>query len=208
MSLKGPLRDAEGAAMAPEPRILAAFVQGTLDTVRRFEREAGVDVVGRLAPGTLREIEAALPVRWLPLRHDVELTEALFAAAGPEAARRVFRDAMAESMDRGFLGPLVRGALRLLGRSPERLLRWTSKVWVTLYRDAGELVVAETTGEGALRLELLRAPASMREKPDYLHGMAAAVEGGMRALGLDVRCRLVARAGDPSFEVRWKPEPV
>lgn len=192
--------------MPGEPRILAGFVQGTLDTVVRHEQATGRAITERLPAETLARVRSALPVSWLPLRDDVAITESLFEAVGEEGAKRIFRDAMAGSMDKGFLGPLVRGAVALLGRRPDRLLRWAPKVWFTIYRDAGELVYAEEAA-GA-RLEILRAPALLAEHRPYMVGSAAAVEGGMAALGCEVSCELQALRPRPILAVRWKPEPL
>ncbi len=186
----------------PEPRILAGFVQGTLDTVRQVEGRTGLRIAERLPAETVARVRKALPVSWLPLQLDVELTAALFDGAGTEEAVRVFRDAMAGSMDKSFLGPLVRGAVALLGRSPERLLRWAPKVWSAIYRDAGDLAVGPHP-EG-LVLEWLHAPRLAASQRDYLLGIAGAVEGALAALRIESQCRLEEPADDPTFIVRWK----
>ena len=190
--------------MPGEPRILAGFVQGTLETVVRHEQASGRAITARIPAATLERVRGALPVSWLPLQDDLDLTESLFQVAGEEGAKRVFRDAMASSMDKAFLGPLVRGAVALLGRRPDRLLRWAPKVWFTLYRDAGELVYGDEP-DGA-RLELLRAPGFLATSRSYLVGSAAAVEGGMAALGCEVSCDLRALEPRPCLAVRWKRE--
>jgi hypothetical protein len=187
--------------MPDEPRILAGFVQGTLETALRHEQASGRAISGRIAAETLARVRRALPIAWLPLRDDLEITERLFEAVGEERAEQIFREAMAGSMEKGFLAPLVRGAVALLGRRPERLLRWASKVWFTIYRDAGDLVYAEEP-DGA-RLELLRAPALVAESRPYLVGVAAAVEGAMGALGCAVRCELRETEPHPVLSVRW-----
>jgi hypothetical protein len=190
--------------MGNEPRILAAFVQGTLETAQKLEQERNLAVTSQVADETLARIGSAIPVAWLPVRFDIELTNALFQAAGTEGATRVFREAVGGSMHKSFLGPLVKGAVSLLGRSPERLLRWTSKVWMTIYRDAGELVLTEADVGGSARLELVRPPEILIENTDYLRGLAAGIEGGLAALGTETTCRLDSGGASPSFTVTWK----
>lgn len=188
----------------PEPRILAGFVQGTLEIAREAERERGLSILSRLPGETLGEIDAAMAIAWLPAAHDVALTEAIFAEAGPERGSAIFREAMARSMSKGFLSPLVRGAVSLLGRSPERLLRWSSKVWGTIYRDAGELALSGEDADGKLRLELLHAPPLLREHRTYLLGTASAIEGAMAALQCEVTCHLELGVETPTVLVRSK----
>lgn len=194
---------ADRGAMPPEPQILAAFVQGTLDVVRRCESQLGRSISDRVPAPTLERIGSASAISWLPLRDDVDLTAALFAVAGEERSRLALREVMAEAMEKRFLRALTQGASALLGRSPERLVRWAPRVWEAIYRNAGHLVAQCSDAAG--ELELLDAPQSIVASPCYFEGTAAAVEGALAWFGADAQCRVVEGAARPTIAVRWKP---
>ena len=49
-----------------EPRILASFVQSTLDAADRADARLGARLRSRLAPATLRSVEDAASISFLP----------------------------------------------------------------------------------------------------------------------------------------------
>lgn len=193
--------------MTAEPRIFAGFVRSTLDTIDRADADLGARVRARLAPETRRAIEQASAVSYVPVELDVEVTECLFAEAGASRAGEILRENLSVTLETPLLSTLVSGALRLFGRMPGRVLRWSSKLWSQIYRDAGSCEWNEdgpTSGRAVLR----DLPACVMASRPYLNGVAMAVtalfdaigvEGAVQLDGIDAASRTV------TLRVSWKP---
>ncbi|MCG8590179.1 MAG: hypothetical protein MJE66_12880 [Proteobacteria bacterium] len=193
--------------MAGEPRILASIVQGSLEAFDTLEGDLGAQVRQRLKPETLERVETTSQVAWLPVALDVELTEAFFAVAGRERAERVLRENLAASFDRPLLKPMLEGAFAIFGRSPERMLKWSSKVWSLLYRDCGQMKLV--SGEaGRATLELVDLTPEIAGSRNYLRGVAAAVLGFFDMACIpDSKARLATQEADrAAFELSWSDE--
>jgi hypothetical protein len=193
--------------MAAGPRIFAGFVRSSLETVDRIDAGLGARVRARLAPETVRTLEEASSVSYVPVSLDVEVTECLFAEAGAERACEVMRENLSLTFESPLLAALVSGALRLLGRSPARVLGWSAKFWSQLYRDAGTLsYFPETTSSG--RLELRDLPECLVASRNYLIGMAAALGAAFELLGVEGDAqlgRVDAAARRADIQLSWKP---
>ena len=107
------------------PRILAGFVQSTLEAVETLGPDAAERVRARMRPESLEAMRQASRIAWIPLLLDVELTNAIFAQVGAQRGRAFMRDNLRRSFDLPVLRGLLDTAMRLLGRDPERLLRWS-----------------------------------------------------------------------------------
>ena len=189
-----------------EPRILASFVQSTLDAADRADAKLGERLRSRLAPATLRRVEDAASITFLPVALDVELTECLFAEAGEERAREVMHSNLASTFEAPILASLVSAAMRMLGREPARLFRWSPKVWSQLYRDAGELRWIDG-GPGAGRLVYHALPAAIVASRPYLVGVEAALGACFDLMGVDGEVRLGEvdpAQGRVVYELGWK----
>jgi len=187
-------------------RILASFVQSTLDAADRSDAKLGARLRARLAPETLRAVEDAASIAFLPVACDVEVTECLFAEAGDARAREVMRDNLASTFEAPILASLVAAAMRLLGRDPARLFRWSPKVWSQLYRDAGELRWIGM-GPGAGRLDYQGLPPAIIASRSYLIGIEAALGATFELMGVDGEVRLGeidAARGRVAFDLSWK----
>jgi len=189
-----------------EARILASFVQSTLDAADRADASLGTRLRARLRPQTLRLVEDAASIAFLPVALDVEVTECLFAEAGEPRAREVMYENLASTFEAPVLSSLVSAAMRLLGRDPARLFRWSPKVWGQLYRDAGELRWFDG-GPGAGRLVYEGLPATVVASRPYLIGVEAAlgacfglmeVDGVVRIGEVDAAQRRVV------YQLGWK----
>ncbi len=192
--------------MATGPRIFAGFVRSTLDTVARVDADLGARVRGRLLPETLRVLEHASAVSYVPVEIDVEVTERLFDEAGATRACEVLHENLSISLETPLLSALVSGALRLFGRVPARVLGWASKMWSQIYRDAGtmEWIPEEPAGG---RFELRELPACVAASRPYLIGIAAAMNAGLEMIGVegDVEIERVDVAGrSVTLRVSWK----
>ena len=191
--------------MSTEPRIIAALVKSTLDTIGQIDADTLDRVRVAVDPATLERIEQASRIAWIPVELDVELTERFFDVAGSEQACRVFRDTLAQSFHTPLLRPLVDGAVRLFGRDVHRAMRWVPKGWSLIYRDCGEMTVS-CEEENAVRLEIVGAAPAIARSPSYLEGIGAALsalfdlwhEAGAFEVGASDPA-----AGRVSFDARW-----
>jgi hypothetical protein len=192
--------------MAPGPRIFATFVRSTLDTIDRHDAALGARVRARLAPTTVATLASASAVSYVPVELDVEVTECLFAEAGAGTACDVLRENFSISLDSPLLSALVHGALRLFGRSPGRVLRWSSRMWSQLYRDAGSVEWIDD-GPTSGRLEMRDLPACIAGSRPYLVGMAAAIDASFETMGVHGEVRVErsdAAARSATLRVDWK----
>lgn len=193
--------------MTGEPRIFAGFVRSTLDTIDRADADLGARVRARLAPETRRAIEQASAVSYVAVELDVEVTECLFAEAGASRAGEILRENLSVTLETPLLSTLVSGALRLFGRMPGRVLRWSSKLWSQIYRDAGSCEWIEdgpTTGHAVLR----DLPACVMASRPYLNGVAMAVTALFDAIGVQGEVqldRIDAASRTVTLRVSWKP---
>lgn len=194
--------------MERTPRILAGFVQSTLSAIDELDAALGARVRERLPAESRRAIEDASGIAWLPIARDVEVTEALFEAAGPARAREIFRRNLASTFEAPVLRTLIQGGLKLLGTSPGRLLSWSPRVYTLLFRDAGEICFVEE-GRNAGRIEMRDLPPELVARREYFEGSAAAISAVFDLLRTKGEVRLDAI--DPvrrsaSFRIEWEPD--
>jgi hypothetical protein len=192
--------------MARQPRIFAAFVRSSLDTVDRVDAALGARVRARLRPETVHALDEASAVSFVPVELDLDVTESLFAEAGTPRACEVMRENLSLTFESPLLSALVSGGLRLLGRSPARLLGWSSKFWTQLYRDAGTLdFVVDGTHAG--RLVFRDLPPCIAASKPYLLGMAAALGASFEMMDVEGEATLGAvdaAACSAEICVAWK----
>jgi len=191
--------------MSASPRMLAGFVQSSLEAIEGMDAALGREVRARLKPETRKAIESASAIGLVSVDLDVELTECFFAVAGAARARAALRENLRASFDRPVLRPVLDGAFAVFGRSLAKMFGWAPKVWGLIYRDAGEMVVSEAR-EGWVRLDLIDIPLVISASPNYLYGSAeifagffdvARVDGTVRLIGPDLANR------SAGFELSW-----
>jgi hypothetical protein len=176
--------------MSASPRMLAGFVQSSLEAIDDIDPALGRKVRDRLKPETLDAIESASAIALVSVDLDVELTECFFEVAGPERARRALRENLRQSFDKPLLKPLLDGAFALFGRSLIKIIGWAPKVWGLIYRDAGRMVVAASE-DGRVRLELTNIPLVIASSPNYLRGSAETFAGIFDVVGVAGEVQLI-----------------
>ena len=176
--------------MSALPRMLAGFVQSSLEAIDDIDPELGRKVRDRLKPETLDAIESVSAIALLSVDLDVELTECFFEVAGVDRARRALRENLRQSFDKPLLKPMLDGALAIFGRSLVKMIGWAPKVWGLVYRDAGRMVVAAAE-EGRMRLELVDIPLAIASSPHYLAGSAETFAGFFDVAGVDGEVELI-----------------
>jgi hypothetical protein len=185
-----------------EPRIFASFVQGSLDCLASLDASVAERARARIKPETLAAVQEAGAFGWLPVAHDVEITECLFAAAGHERACRALRANLLAAFEQPVLRSLVQGGLAILGRSPSRLLGWAPRVWALLYRDCGSMRCE--INDASARLVLEDLPPEITASRNYLVGSAAAIGGLFDLLRIEGSSELERLEGARAeFLLRW-----
>lgn len=189
--------------MSGEPRILAGFVHGTLEVIDAQGGDLGARVRAELKPDTLEAIQNAWSAAWVPVALDVELSLAFCRVAGAEEASEAMRRNMAEAFHKPMLRAVIDGAVRILGLSPGKLVRWAPRIWPLVMKDAGVMRVAsEKEGEATVWLEGL--PPLIADERDYLMGTASAIAAVFDLAGTAGDCRLVEHGqGRARFHLRW-----
>jgi len=189
--------------MPREPRILASFLHGTLEAIDQIDADLGRRVRAELKPESLDEIQNAWAASWLPIRLDVELTEAFFRLAGSARGCQAMRQNLVATYQAPILRPLIEGALRVLGRHPGKILRWAPRAWSLLFRDLGEMEVEVREDHATVRISGL--PPEVAESREYLLGSAAAIASVFDLTGYQGTCELRQHGeGQARFEVRWQ----
>jgi hypothetical protein len=199
--------------MDKSPRILAGFVQGSLEAIDKIDAELGRRVREQLKPETLDFIESRSPVGWVPLEMDVELTECFYRVAGAQRARQALRANLRESCDKAVLKPMLVGALGIFGRSPAKILRWAPRVWGQLIRNGGKMDFIRAD-EGSVRLALRDLPPEISSSQIYLDGVCANISGFFDVIRVTGEVRLEGpdpATGCATFDISWinpgSPEP-
>ncbi len=160
-----------------------------------------------LAPEVRSEIEGALPEAWLPIAHHVRLAERMSDAFGPARAHAYYRRDFVRSLGRPPFASLARTGARLLGVTPGAFLRWSGRVYETVFRAAGA-AHGEVLGQGRGRLTYEGLPAvCAMSKPwhESAHGSLYGIYDFVGKTGV-VRLDDTRRdEGRLDFELEWTP---
>ena len=152
----------------------ASHLQANLRAIDGLGVETARVVREELA-AIVREVEASLRTRWLPLEYDLEMTRALESVVGIAGVRRWSQEAIVVSARGPLLGPLLRG-LQALGLNPHRALRRAPMGWGLIYRDFGEIAYEEQS-EATGTLVHSSVPPAHLDQAIYYEGVAGAWEG-------------------------------
>jgi hypothetical protein len=104
-----------------------------------------------------------------------------------------------------LLRPLLEGARAIFGGSLMKAVTWAPKVWSLIYRDAGEMVVAERQ-RGAIALELRQMPLVIAASANYLQGSDATFSGFFDVAGVQGAADLAGpdlATRSARFTLRW-----
>ena len=190
--------------MAREPRILAGFVQGTLEAIDALDAELGARTREALKPEVLAQIDEAWAASWLPIECDAALTEALFEVAGERRACEVMRENLVATFRKPILETLVLASLRTFKASPAGLLRVAPRVWGLLLRDAGTMTVEAE--EQSVRVRMTGLPPEVAQSRPYLLGIEASISAIFELVDVCGTSRLESHHGSEAcFLVEWEP---
>ena len=160
-------------------------------------------VLAEVEPATLRLIERASRVDWLPIEVDLELVHAIYGVAGEEGLRAWGREAVLRSIETSIFKPLVDAVVRVFGLSPGPLLRAAPQAWKTTFRGCGEMSVT-VAPEGGARIVLSNLPQVLVERP-FLLSISGSLEAALVVARTEGTVRLVATVGTngAEYEATW-----
>jgi hypothetical protein len=189
-----------------QPRIRAAQTQSLLHTVRRLPPPVQRDILGRIGPRAVEEIESNLPVVWVPMELHMDLSDAIRDVVGPERNVELWRETMAEAFQRPLLRGFVAMATSLFGVTPFSLLRKGANIYEHITRDVGHLQF-ELTGPTEGLVYLHEFPAKRFRFVCYIEGLQGCLLAGLDIAG---RHGVVSVAshddlrGDVKYRLRWE----
>jgi hypothetical protein len=156
------------------PRVRASHLKEDLEAFRVLGATGEARARARLRPETVRAVEDAARVEFLPVAVKAELAEAVFAEGGEPGARRWAREALLISLQ-GLYRPLVGAILAVADPTPTTILKLSfPRGWLASYRDCGEFTVEEPA-PGQTRLVLRGVPPALRIR-SYLAALCGTLE--------------------------------
>jgi len=148
---------------APEPLVRGSHLKEDLKSLESLGADAATRIRGRLSPGSLRAIEEATRIEYLPIALNIEMAEAVSAEAGPQGSRLWARTSLLSSLG-GLFRPLFEAATALFNPAPSLFYKYIPQGWQMSYRGCGEIAVEELrmgetilTGRGLARAMLCDA---------------------------------------------------
>jgi hypothetical protein len=140
----------------------------------------------RLGPTLSYEFDEAPLLGWMPYEIDVAMAEGVQEELGREGRRGFVIGNTHAVADEPALRPLVQGAFRVFGVTPEAILRMTPQLWKIAYKNVAELSVGAASSSGRTRTVTLvgqRVCPALLESRAALVVVQAQAEFGFRATG-------------------------
>lgn len=126
-----------------EPAVRAAVTRAALYAALGSDPAVAARVRAELPPSLFDQVLDAGRNAWLPVAIDMDVTEVISAALGPELSAEFWRRILVETLESPLLKPLLDGVVGMFGLAPESLLRWSPRAWNAVYRNCGSLNVLE-----------------------------------------------------------------
>ncbi|HTP49608.1 MAG TPA: hypothetical protein VMK42_02830 [Anaeromyxobacteraceae bacterium] len=166
--------------------------------------EASAEVVRRLDPDLLRQIEEASRVDWLPHRIVVELVHRIRDVSGEEAVRGWSRAAVNGALRGSLFRPFLEGVVAVFGLSPLAACKILPKAYSAALKDCGVLHL-ESASPGRSELVLEGLPPEARDRT-WLVSVAGGFEVIFDACKVEGRFELVFDRPEsaPRFVATWE----
>jgi hypothetical protein len=186
--------------------IRAGQVKSNIEAAAVVGGDGGARFRAAIAPGTLRAVDDASRISWLPITTDVEIYKVGLELFGAADNRRRVRRALTATIESPLIRPILDGAVRLFGVTPAALFKFMPPAWSAVYRACGTLAV-EPAGPDRVVITSTGTAAEMLDDV-YAQGVANAlgavlelchVEGEVALTGLDRDRRSV------TYTATWTP---
>jgi hypothetical protein len=186
-----------------EPGVRASHLKEDLEALTVLGAAGDAGVRARLRGETIRAVEEATRIEFLPVAVKAELAEAVFAEAGEPGARSWARQAVLLSLQ-GLYRPLLQVIKAVADPTPTTILKLTfPRGWLASYRACGEFAV-EQPAPGQTRLVLRGVPPALRIHP-YLAAVCGTLEATWAVSRYTGQVRL-ERWGPDREEAAWLME--
>ncbi len=169
--------------MSPQPAIRGFVCRMILEGARALPADKQRRVLPQVPEQTLALIESTPRMGWVPIEESMKLTEPLHSVLGTPG----FRQFLSEQADRMASYPLLQtlfdGAARLLGLTPQALLKWSTYAWEQAFRDCGKLVYQprqESSEGGRVEMRLEDVPTVLLLEGTFAQALAGAFDMFLR----------------------------
>lgn len=182
----------------------AAQTQALLVSINRMPSAERKEILDRFGPAGIEEVNAALPLTWLPMTVHMKLSDSLRDVSGSAGAIRGFRQAMAATFDRPLLRSFVSLTTGIFGVTPHGLLKRGDRIYDQVVRNVGELAYV-WRGPAQGEAVLTGFPAqefSFDCYVDGLHGCLLAALDLCKVRG-EVTVLSKVATGSVNYELRW-----
>jgi len=189
------------------PAVRASHLKEDLAALASLGPELERRVRARASTQTLRAIEDATRVDWLPIELNVDLAEAVFAEAG-EARTRAWARASFQLSLNAFFKPLLETVLRLFDPTPHRIYGLVPRAWPAVYRNAGTATVEERDAAEA-RITVQDLPFALMNDA-FLRAVAGTFECVLELAKVDGRVEVLpweAGARSSTWSATWQRAP-
>jgi hypothetical protein len=192
-----------------DPAVRAAFTRAALHDALAVDTAVAARIRAALPAATIAQVLDAWRNAWLPVAIDMDVTEAITAALGPEQSAAFWRKILLETLESPLLKPLLDGVVSIFGLAPESLLRWAPRAWLAIYRNAGTMTVLER-GIRSGRLGFDDITPALVRSGDFIEALRASCEAVFTLCHVygEVKvesCDLAARRAVYAFS--WTPRP-
>jgi hypothetical protein len=189
-----------------DPAVRASHLKEDLAALASLGADLEARVRTRVSTQTIRTIEDATRVDWLPVELNVELAEAVFSEAG-EARTRAWARASFNLSLNAFFKPLLQTILRLFDLTPHRIYGFVPRAWPAVYRNAGVASVAEHEA-GESRITLQDLPRALMND-SFLRAVAGTLESALELAKVEGRVAVLpwmAEARTATWSATWRTE--
>jgi hypothetical protein len=196
--------------MPSQPAIRGFACRVLLDGARALPADKQHRVLSQVPAQTLAILESAPRMGWVPIEESMKLTEPLHATLGTPG----FRQFLSAQADRMASSPLLQtffdGAVRLLGLTPQALLKWSTYAWEQAFRDCGRLVyqpIQELRDGGRVEMRLEDVPPVLLLQGTFAQALAGAFEMFLRRCDRKGRVELQSigpRTTRFVYDVSWE----
>lgn len=192
-----------------DPAVRAAFTRAALHEVLGMEPAVASHVRAALPPAAIATVLDAARNAWIPVDIDMDVTEAITAALGPERCKAFWRKGLVDTMESPILKPLLDGVVGMFGLAPESLMRWAPRAWEAIYRNCGTMTVLER-GLRSARLSLDDITPALVRSGAFIEALRASCEA------VFTLCRVYGEVHVESFDAAsrsavyaftWTPRP-
>jgi hypothetical protein len=189
------------------PSLRARFLQRWIHNVEIHEEPWRGRFFAALPAGVRAEIEGASPNAWLPVDHHVTLADVLYEAFGPARAHDYYRREFVASLARPPFESLALAGARVFGMTPAAFLRWSGRVYQTVFQDCGSLR-GEVMGPGLGKFIYERLPAKVAASDPWFASAQGSMYGIFDFVGKPGVVRVdKSRRGEGRLELvlEWTP---